>query len=1097
MYSFWQLIATRVDGTLYYVHQDHPSTSLRTQPGQHRSRRATPTATPTATATRRVGLRANFSARLLTGTMPRTVTFTDVSVGEVLTRTWDFGDGHRQVASDATTTHVYTAAGVYTVRLTVEGPDGSDTLTRPNYIAVTSSEGGLRLEVGTVSGVGSSDYVTVTLAHSYEAMVVIATAPYSNNTLPLLTRVRNAQGNSFQVKLQNPSAQTLQPETVHYLVMEAGAYTLPDSRAIEAHLVDSTLTDYKGSWQGQSLSYGQSYANPVVLGQVMSENDPDWSVFWDRGASPTSPPDSGNLWVGKMVGEDTDTVRANEVLGVVVIEEGAGSLEGVAYRARLGADTVRGMDNRPPYVYDFSPAFSSTPQVALLSQAAMDSGDGSWAVLYGAAPLSATSLELAVDEDQIGDSERRHNTEQVAYLVLEEAVVYPEPVVADFYATPLSGTVPLTVTFVNSSMGASSYLWDYGDSITNTTSAVTHTHAYTATGVYTVSLTATGPGGSDTLTRTNYITVSSGIVTTTHRVISYTYDSLYRLTEADYSTGELYQYGYDSVGNRLTYSGPDGTKTYVYDAANRLTSVNGVGYTWDDNGNLLNDGVRSYSYDHANRLTSVTSGTLTTGFTYNGAGDRVAKTVGGVTTDYVLDPAAGLTQVLQETTAGQATTYLYGHDLLAQYDSGTWAYHVNDGLGSVRGLADPAGQVVASYRFSPFGAPMGESGGEPYGYTGEQWDASTGLVYLRARYYDPGVGRFVSKDQWGGHEQKPQTLNMFAYVTNNPINQIDPSGYLSDRLIQESLNEYSLDQAFGFQDRWGLLALLRDAEIGDTVTARYLDFSDLLYDVSDAAKWPLKADPRARNGWCIRCGDDNKLRFYNVEDGKERTLPDFIYQLAINAEQIRPLPRNWRPRSVELHWYELNEGKFYDDFRSETEVPDAIAWGVSTDVILVGGNSAVIIDRFGNMYVSASVAVGVSAGMSIRIPEEISLPLTEIGLGAEYWEGYATLPRGLGRMHKDILGESNLKNIIEGPPSVWTGQIFISAALETWNTGSVTWFGVSPSFGGNVSFGWTWHVDRYPALAWDWLLQIPGYDSTVRGSPNLHSDDPRHNCGCQ
>jgi len=104
-----------------------------------------------------------------------------------------------------------------------------------------------------------------------------------------------------------------------------------------------------------------------------------------------------------------------------------------------------------------------------------------------------------------------------------------------------------------------------------------------------------------------------------------------------------------------------------------------------------------------------------------------------VTTAYVLDgstglttgPAAGLTQVLQETTA-----YLYGHDgstalttgLLAQYDSGTWAYHLNDGLGSVRQLADPAGQVVASYSFSPFGVPLGESGGEPYGYTGEQWD---------------------------------------------------------------------------------------------------------------------------------------------------------------------------------------------------------------------------------------------------------------------------------------------------------------------------------------------------------------------------------------
>jgi RHS repeat-associated protein len=187
--------------------------------------------------------------------------------------------------------------------------------------------------------------------------------------------------------------------------------------------------------------------------------------------------------------------------------------------------------------------------------------------------------------------------------------------------------------------------------------------------------------------------------------------------------------------------------------------------------------LRSYTYDHANRLTQVVSGTLTTQFTYNGAGDRVAKTVDGVTTDYVLDPAAGLTQVLQETTGGQATAYLYGHDLLAQYDSGTWAYHVDDGLGSVRQLADPVGQVVQGYSFSPFGVPLGESGGEPYGFTGEQWDSSAGLVYLRARYYEPGVGRFTQRDIWSGGIYRPRTRNGFDYASGNPVRFTDPSGF--------------------------------------------------------------------------------------------------------------------------------------------------------------------------------------------------------------------------------------------------------------------------------------------------------------------------------
>ena len=265
-------------------------------------------------------------------------------------------------------------------------------------------------------------------------------------------------------------------------------------------------------------------------------------------------------------------------------------------------------------------------------------------------------------------------------------------------------------------------------------------------------------------------------VTTTHRIISYTYDSLYRLTDAEYSTGEFYQYAYDAVGNRLSLVTSNGSTSYEYDAANRLTSVNGVVYTWDANGNLLSDGVRSYSYDHANRLTQVVSGTLTTEFTYNGAGDRVAKTVDGVTTDYVLDPAAGLTQVLVESTGGQQTAYLYGLDLLAQYDSGTWAYHVNDGLGSVRQLADPAGQVVQGYSFSPFGMPLGESGGEPYGFTGEQWESQAELLYLRARYYQPRMGRFITEDPFPGLRGQPQTLNQFVYVTNNSVNRVDPKG---------------------------------------------------------------------------------------------------------------------------------------------------------------------------------------------------------------------------------------------------------------------------------------------------------------------------------
>ena len=230
------------------------------------------------------------------------------------------------------------------------------------------------------------------------------------------------------------------------------------------------------------------------------------------------------------------------------------------------------------------------------------------------------------------------------------------------------------------------------------------------------------------------------------------------------------------VGNCLSLTTQQDVVNYQYDDANRLVMAGDVSVGWDNNGNMTSFGSRTYTYDHANRLTQVVSGTLTTEFTYNGVGDRVRKTVDGVTTHYVLDPAAGLTQVLQETTNGQTTSYLYGHDLLAQYDSGTWAYHVNDGLGSVRQLADPMGQVVQGYSFSPFGVPLGESGGDPYGYTGEQWDGEAEVLYLRARMYQPEMGRFISSDPWPGDMSSPQSLNRYSYVENDPINATDPSG---------------------------------------------------------------------------------------------------------------------------------------------------------------------------------------------------------------------------------------------------------------------------------------------------------------------------------
>ena len=198
------------------------------------------------------------------------------------------------------------------------------------------------------------------------------------------------------------------------------------------------------------------------------------------------------------------------------------------------------------------------------------------------------------------------------------------------------------------------------------------------------------------------------------RLISYTYDQLSRLTAADISDGRYFHYDYDAVGNRLTMTTTNEIiTTYSYDAANRLTDVNGSTYSYDANGNLLNDGTNNYTYDAANRLTSVTDGTTTSTYLYDGTGNRVVQTVNGITTPYVLDIAGGLPEVIAATTDGIRTSYLQvGSQLLAQDNSGTWQYILPDHLGSMRQLVNANGEVMLGQSYSPFGVMMESVGVE-------------------------------------------------------------------------------------------------------------------------------------------------------------------------------------------------------------------------------------------------------------------------------------------------------------------------------------------------------------------------------------------------
>ncbi len=272
---------------------------------------------------------------------------------------------------------------------------------------------------------------TVFLNNAYIDPVVVCTSNlYTTGNAPAVVRVRNAASTGFEVRLQNPgNGSAVTASTVRCLVAESGYHSLPDGRQFEAHKQKSSVTDNTGSWVGESATILGNYTTPVVLGQVMTFNDPNWSVFWSSECgSRNHPPTATSLCIGKHVGEDTNTTRADETLGYIVVEQGSGSFGNVRYIAALGGDTVQGVDNAPPYSYLLSTSSSSTYDFAVATQSAMDGGNGSWAVLYGTNPISGGRLDLAVDEDQIGDSERWHITEQVAYWAFHRI---PSPYLGD------------------------------------------------------------------------------------------------------------------------------------------------------------------------------------------------------------------------------------------------------------------------------------------------------------------------------------------------------------------------------------------------------------------------------------------------------------------------------------------------------------------------------------------------------------------------------------------------------------------------------------------------------------------------------------------
>ncbi len=253
----------------------------------------------------------------------------------------------------------------------------------------------------------------------------------------------------------------------------------------------------------------------------------------------------------------------------------------------------------------------------------------------------------------------------------------------------------------------------------------------------------------------------------------YMYDDIYQLTNVQYPDLNAYIYNYDALGNRDSVVN-GGITDYVSNNLNQYTSVGGVSFSYDDNGNLTGDGINTYAYNSQNQLISAATPSHTISYEYDAVGKRISKTVDGQKTVYVYDGPQVIAELNDSGTL--LRKYVYGPKIdepVVMVSGSDKYFYLSDALGSITALADKAGNVVEQYEYDIFGTPSQISTVDnPYYFTARRYDENAELYYLRNRYYYPSLGRFLQIDPLGYIDG----MNNYAYCNNNSVNWYDPYG---------------------------------------------------------------------------------------------------------------------------------------------------------------------------------------------------------------------------------------------------------------------------------------------------------------------------------
>ena len=356
----------------------------------------------------------------------------------------------------------------------------------------------------------------------------------------------------------------------------------------------------------------------------------------------------------------------------------------------------------------------------------------------------------------------------------------------------------------------------------------------------------------------------------------YTYDALGQLIQVnDHSDtrsgadGTTWKYTYDLGGNilkkeRFAYADtttPLETVTYEYGDANwrdKLTAVNGSTIRYDAIGNPLSDGTWTYTWQNGRQLQKMQKSGVTAEFVYNADGLRVQKTVNGVATKYTLHGK----NVVHMTSGADELHFFYdaqNRPAVVVYNGVPYAY-VKSLQGDIVAILDENGNTVVSYGYDAWGAPLWCTGElaetlgkvQPFRYRGYVFDEETGLYYLKSRYFNSAICRFISSDVFFEKINSANSQNIYTYCHNEPVVKYDKNGNASDSCITLFV-EGSADVKIDITER-----LNQTMEEGYNEISKYCMEHGLaetivyfVENVKTGGKWDLKN----RANWNLRKGE--------------------------------------------------------------------------------------------------------------------------------------------------------------------------------------------------------------------------------------------------